>query len=315
MKYTQNVLNILALQTFKGIGNAWIVQYFSPQATQEELVNLVNSKKPQKEMVTLDRFHSIKENIATQLDTLEETDGAVALGDVLFPPYRGSVKAGSRPVVLFYRGDMKLLQKTNKTLAVIGLLSPTSHIEKVERHVVKHLVKGGATIVSGLALGCDTIAHDETLKCNGATVAVLPSTLQKIQPASNSELANEIVINGGLLVTEYYQEATSKYEAVNRYIQRDRLQALFSEGVVLSASYAPNNKGLDSGSRHAMEAALKYGLKRAVIYNEARHGDDIMYELNKQIAQVKGTIVINKESFEQSLTALLNKPQQGLLAL
>jgi len=305
MKYTQNVLNVLALQTFKGVGNAWIVNNFKANTSGEELVELINRKKPQSEPVTLNSFENIKHNIALELDALDENSNAIALGDKLFPPYRGKVAASKQPIVLFYKGDIKLLQKTNKNLAVIGLLEPTPQIEKIERHVVKELVAKGVTVVSGLALGCDTIAHDETLKNGGATVAILPSTLETIMPSSNAELANEIVVNGGLLITEYYKEANSKYEVINRYIQRDRLQALFSDGVVLSASYAPNNKGLDSGSRHAMEAAKEYGLKRAVIYNEQLHSNDAMYELNKQIAQQEGTIVINKESFEKSIATLV----------
>lgn len=313
MKYTQNVLNVLALQTFKGIGNAWIVKNFKAHYSVEALVELINTKKAQKEVVTYDFFENLKQNIAFELDSLEEGDNALALGDELFPPYRGSVALSQQPVVVFYRGDIKLLQKTNKNLAVIGLLKPTQKIEKVERYVVKRLVENGVTIVSGLALGCDTIAHDETLKSNGVTVAILPSTLQKINPATNIELANEIVLQGGLLITEYYKEAQSKHEFINRYIQRDRLQALFSDGVVLSASYAPNNKGLDSGSRHAMKAAKDYGLKRAVIYNEILHNQDDMYALNKQIAKDADTIIINKECFEDSLQKLVQTTQQGSL--
>ncbi len=304
MKYTQNVLKILALKTFKGVGNAWIVKNFRPEYSDEELVELINTTKPQNEVITLNSFESIKQNIASKLDTTEN-DNAIAFGDRYFPTCRGKVPDSQQPVVLFYKGDIKLLSKTNRNLAVIGLLEPTTNIEKVERYVVKELVKKGITIVSGLALGCDTIAHDETLKNSGATVAILPSTLQKIAPSSNAELADEIVVNGGLLITEYFEEAKSKYEFINRYIQRDRLQALFSDGVVLSASYAPNNKGLDSGSRHAMEAAKSYGLKRAVIYNEKLHSNDVMYELNKQIAQHEGTIVINKDTFQKSIEKLI----------
>jgi len=305
MKYTQNVLNILALQTFKGVGNAWIVSNFKANTSVEEFVELINRKKPQSESVTLNSFENIKHNIALELDALDENSNAIALGDELFPAYRGKVAASKQPVVLFYKGDIKLLQKTNKNLAVIGLLNPTAQIEKVERYVVKEFIANGVTIVSGLALGCDTIAHDETLKNGGATVAILPSTLEKIMPSSNAELANEIVVNGGLLITEYYKEANSKHEVINRYIQRDRLQALFSDGVVLSASYVPNNKGLDSGSRHAMNAAKEYGLKRAVIYNKQLHSNDAMYELNKQIAQEEGTIVINKDSLKKSIATLV----------
>jgi DNA processing protein len=154
------------------------------------------------------------------------------------------------------------------------------------------LVDKGVTIVSGLALGCDSISHDETLRNNGKTVAVLPSPLNDIMPKSNLRLANEILESGGLLVTEYYEPISSKYELSSRYIKRDRLQAMFSKCVLLAASYAENRDGKDCGSRHALKKAKEYGISRAVIYNEATDKDNDMFDLSRQIINEGGAIVI-----------------------
>ncbi|MBR8464292.1 DNA-processing protein DprA [Campylobacter sp. faydin G-24] len=95
--------------------------------------------------------------------------------------------------------------------------------------------------------------------------------LKNIIPKENNELAKDIVLNGGLLISEYYQDARSKQEQIARFIKRDRLQAMFSDMVVLSASYSKEdtlmNKKLDSGSRHAMQKAKEYEIKRAVMYD------------------------------------------------
>ncbi|MBR8461894.1 DNA-processing protein DprA [Campylobacter sp. faydin G-105] len=123
-------------------------------------------------------------------------------------------------------------------IAIIGLTTPSAGIEKLESAVVAEFAKYNAVIVSGLAIGCDTIAHKQAIKNNVSTIAILSSILKNIIPKENNELAKDIVLNGGLLISEYYQDARSKQEQIARFIKRDRLQAMFSDMVVLSASYS-----------------------------------------------------------------------------
>ena len=103
---------------------------------------------------------------------------------------------------------------------MIGLLTPSQEIEAIERKLVSGLVTNGAVIVSGLALGCDSIAHLQTLDSNGKTVAILPSPLNDIMPAKNRGLATDIVANGGLLISEYLTAPKSKMELSGRYQER-----------------------------------------------------------------------------------------------
>lgn len=155
--------------------------------------------------ITTDEFEGNKTKLMDDCRKLEGfADGVIAIGDTNFPPSRGNVKNSEQPIFLFYRGNLALLNATNKNVAVIGLLNPDNDIEIIEQEVVTELVKNGATIVSGLALGCDTIAHRQALNSNGKTVAILPSPLNSIMPATNKELANEILKKDGLLITEYY---------------------------------------------------------------------------------------------------------------
>lgn len=296
MKYSENVLNILTLKQYKGIGNSWIVNNIKGKENINNIVDLLNSKST---ITTTNEFNNIKYSITNQLSNIDKyIDGAVALGDEHFPACRGNVKDSERPVVLFYRGNINLLNKNNKNVTVIGLLKPDDEIEYFENQVVKSLVNQDYTIISGLALGCDSIAHIQTLKSNGKTIAILPSPINNILPASNKQLAEKIVLNGGLLITEYYTEA--KYKELNsRYIERDRLQALFSDCVILSASYAKNDLGNDSGSRHAMNYAKSYSIKRAVLEPK---DNNAMYDLNRQlINEDKNIIIIKQNNIEESI--------------
>lgn len=306
MRYSDYVLNVLTILTFPGVGRATVVKCFAKKdMSDQEIVDvLLGLQKKKKEealgegvkiggVLTPEYFRTKKGEIRAQLEGVGDAiDGAIARGEEGFPYFYNREKKEKKmndsdvPVVLFYKGDLSLLSSPTESsplpVAVIGLLTPSEGIVKAERMVVRRLVEGGAVIVSGLALGCDTIAHEEALLSGGKTVAVLPSPIDDVLPKENQELANRILEQGGLLITEYYIRPRSGYEQSSRYVERDRLQALFSSMVVLSASYASKEEG-DSGSRHAMDKAKDYGIARAVIYNEAKHRGEAMYNLNRKL--------------------------------
>lgn len=311
MIYSENAINILTAKTYKGIGRAWIVKNLKGDEAVDIIVSLLNRDIKEDHNITLEDFEKTKEGIKREILKLEGfIDGVVAIGDENFPPYRGKVKNSEQPIVLFYRGDLSLLKATNNNIAVIGLLNPDNDTEIIEQKVVAELVKNGATIISGLALGCDSIAHRQTIRSNKKTVAILPSPLNNILPATNIELANEIVKNNGLLITEYYENAKSKMELGGRYQERDRLQALFSNSIILSASYAKNDLGNDSGSRLAMEYALNYSIPRAVIYDSSVDINNPKYDLSRQlIMDQKEITIINRNNLYETVKKIVsNKP-------
>ena len=293
VNYTENAANVLTAKSYKGIGKAWIVKHLKGDETVSAIVSLLNNSSKGGDLTSVNEFEKRRAAFKVALDKLHSVaDGAMAFGDAGFPSCRGNVKNSEQPVFLLYRGDLGLLQPTNRNVAVIGLLNPDHDTEMLEREVVAQLVKSGATIVSGLALGCDTIAHRQTLDSGGKTVAILPSSLNNIIPAVNRDLADEIARNDGLLVTEYHDEPKSRMELTARYQERDRLQALFSDGVLLSASYAKNDQGNDSGARLAMQYALDYSIPRAVVYDAKAHADRAKYDLNRQLISEQGDIVV-----------------------
>jgi len=311
MIYSDNTINILTAKTYKGIGRAWIVKNLKGNEPVETIVTLLNRDAKEDCHITVDDFESKASIIKNKIKNLEGfVDGVVAIGDDGFPPYRGKVKNSEQPIVIFYRGAISLLNANNKNIAVIGLLNPDRNTEIIEQEVVSELVKNGATIINGLALGCDSIAHRQALRSNGKTVAILPIPLNNILPATNRELADEIVKNNGLLITEYYENAKSKMELGGRYQERDRLQALFSDSIILSASYSKNNQGNDSGSRLAMGYALNYSIPRAVIYDPVTDKNNPKYDLNRQLIKEDNEItIINRNNLASSIKKIMaNKP-------
>lgn len=209
-------------------------------------------------------------------------DGMVSPFDSEFPPVNTEVRKGSdRPYLLFYKGDIGILGHVNENVAVIGLLDPSETIAQREKKVVHSLVEKRMNIVSGLAKGCDAIAHEACLEAGGKTVAVLPSPIASIYPAENRDLAFRIVEGGGLLVTEYFLPTLTRFDARKRFIDRDRLQAMFSKAVVLVASYREGEG--DSGSRHAFKKGEEWGLYTTALFSANGDNENPQFGLNKDL--------------------------------
>lgn len=316
MTYTDNAINILTAKTYKGIGRAWIIKNLKGNKSLEEIVYLLNTKSKQNEEITIEDFEFNKNQILEKLSNLGDScDGLIAIGDKNFPKHRGNVKESEKPIFLFYKGDFDLLHIENNNITVIGLLNPDETIEKRERKIVQEIIKHDITIVSGLAFGCDSIAHQEAIK-GGKTIAILPSPLNNILPAKNRSLAYEIIEEGGLLISEYYEDFKGRHELSSRYKERDRLQALFCDAIFLIASYAQDSTNrwnihgekLDSGARLAMGDAKNYNITHAVMYNEKIDRDNPMFDLNRQlIKEDNNTIILTNKNLEKIINEIKNK--------
>ena len=208
-----------------------------------------------------------------------------------FPRTALPLRVSEKPYLFAYQGDISLLKEIAHNIAVVGVLNPSEEVVVREKKVVAALAQKGFVIVSGLARGCDTVAHRECLICGGKTVAFLPKTLSDIYPKENTALAEKIAESGGLVVSEYVTEPNTRQETIGRFVARDRLQAMFASRIILITSYLKGEG--DSGSRHAMEKAKAYGRERFVMYHE-EDIDDPQFGLNRQILQDGGIVLTSK---------------------
>lgn len=131
------------------------------------------------------------------------------------------------PAVLFVRGDPQAVCRP-KTIAVVGTREPTPYGETVARRSGKTAVEAGFAVVSGLAHGCDTFAHEGCLDASGVGVAVMAHGLDKVYPAANRGLAARLLDNGGCLVSEY---PIGTAAARTAFAERDRIQSGLSDAV------------------------------------------------------------------------------------
>ena len=117
-------------------------------------------------------------------------------------PKKLMVMENKRPLILYVKGNVDALIKQN--ISVIGTRKPSDESQNFEKELVKSIVNNSdRVVVSGLALGCDKIAHQTTVDENKITIAILPSGVNVIKPASNKKLAEKILETGGCLVSEY----------------------------------------------------------------------------------------------------------------
>lgn len=134
------------------------------------------------------------------------------------------------PKQLYCRGNIKLFNTF--CLGVVGTRKLTAYGKEATEHIVAGLANSGMTIVSGLAMGIDAIAHQAALDNDLLTIAVLGSTVDDngIGPRVNLALAREILKKDGLLISEYAQEGQIARE---NFAIRDRIISGLSEGVLI----------------------------------------------------------------------------------
>lgn len=108
----------------------------------------------------------------------------------------------SPPFMIYYRGNINVLNQ-NIFMGVVGSRRPCDYGARVTKDIIYDLASQGVGIVSGLALGIDAIAHETTLKAGGITAAVLGCGLDQIYPRTNTSLAENIIKNGGAIISEY----------------------------------------------------------------------------------------------------------------
>lgn len=132
------------------------------------------------------------------------------------------------PVVLWVRGDVNLLKSAG--IAVVGTRSPSLYGKDMTQMFTKELVSQNMTIISGLAYGIDTVAHQTALNEDGKTIAVLGSGIDKVYPSSNSGLAENIVRKGGAVISEFPPGTKPDYM---NFPTRNRVVSGLSLGVLV----------------------------------------------------------------------------------
>jgi DNA processing protein len=165
-----------------------------------------------------------------------------------FPPQLLTIASPPRELFILSDNWQELLGKP--MLTVVGSRHISPYGRAVIDTIVRKVAASGVTIVSGLALGTDSVAHQAALDGGGTTIAVLPCGLDTIYPSSHRQLAADILKQGGAIISEYPPK-TIPFKP--NFIARNRIVSGLGRGVLITEA-APK-----SGTLHTASFALEQG--------------------------------------------------------
>lgn len=172
--------------------------------------------------------------------------GIIDMNDYRYPELLKNIS--KPPIFIFFKGDINLLEK-ERMISIVGTRRATKYGEGCVSQILKDLVEADVVVVSGLALGIDTIAHQETLELKGKTIAVLGCGIDIIYPKGNIGLRRNIE-KYGLVISEF---PLGTKPSPQNFPIRNRIISGLSKGVLLIES------ALKGGSLITAGLALEEG--------------------------------------------------------
>ncbi len=223
---------LLILQQIKGISRKKLHQFRKVDPLLQSIFSLSSHEihrllqVPQKKATHIYKQLQLKESILKKIKQDEEIATVLTIEDELYPNSLRNVP--DAPLVLYTIGDISLLQ-AKKSISVIGTRKPSSEAKDKLNHVVTPLIESGYIIVSGLAYGIDSFAHERALEYNGKTITVLGSGFRHIYPKQNIALCRQIA-RTGLVLSEYAPDVRPKQF---HFPERNRIISGISRGTLV----------------------------------------------------------------------------------
>lgn len=174
-------------------------------------------------------LNSEKQEICSEYEIYEKLGiKIISLKDERYPKMLKNIS--NPPPFIYVKGKVEF---SEKSIGVVGTRRVTAYGSSVTEKLARELVTSGITVVSGLALGVDGVAHEQSLNCKGDTVAVVGTGIDIIYPSENRKLW-ERMEREGTIVSEY---PLGTVAARWTFPERNRIIVGLSKGVVITESY------------------------------------------------------------------------------
>lgn len=260
--YVPDVVALLGVSTLPGVGaatikklgNASFIKDLLASESVKDFSSLLNSSGAKFSNVsvgsaTWDGLKAIiwRTGLEAVADLMERGIGCVTPDSPFYPEQLNDL-GNRRPNWLFLRGNIELLQQ--RSIAVVGTREASDAGDFLTKYAVSVCRAHNLPVVSGLAKGIDTIAHEWSLRLGLPTISILGSGILCPYPARNAGLADAIVKEGGLLVSEYLPLQSPTAES---FVWRNRLQACISDCVIATEWRR------SSGTAHTVRFAAELG--------------------------------------------------------
>ncbi len=202
------------------------------------------------------------------------------------------------PIGIYTKGNKQLLKDSKKIFfGIVGTRKPSSYGEIITKKITHQLVDLGFIIVSGMALGIDSIAHWTTVNNNGLTIAVLGCGVDVIYPSSNCHLYQKIIEKDGLIISEF---PPGHRVSKGLFISRNRLIAGLSSGILVIEGN--KNSGALTTARYALEQGKEVFAPPAPITYEQSEAPNLLL---KQGAK----LVTNINDILEEFNVKINQPK------
>jgi DNA processing protein len=183
------------------------------------------------------------------------------------------------PKVLYLKGNLELLKDCEKNISIVGSRKISEKGIQITKEFTKYFVENGYVIVSGLAIGIDSLCHEVALENNGKVIAVLPSPIENIYPKSAIPLSERILNNSGILISEY--EEGSPLTKQNFYFRNRIITGLSTKLFIPECE-------IDSGSMISAKLAFEQDREIFIvprdIYEEKGKGNN--YLIQRDMAKI-----------------------------
>jgi DNA processing protein len=255
MRISPEQLSLLALCRIKGIDwNLIAREAQRPGGLERLLAGEVTERTPEAAATARlireasDQQHDLR--VAAAAEDVRAAAVGADLVTVLDPGYPRTLRLiFNLPPFLYVRG--RLLEQDLRSVAVVGTREPTEDgLERAAR-MARLLVDAGVTVVSGLARGIDTAAHQAALAQGGRTIAVVGTGITRCYPKENADLADRIAA-GGAVVSQFWPSAPP---ASWSFPRRNVTMSGIAQGTVVVEASAT------SGAKMQARLALQHGKK------------------------------------------------------
>lgn len=227
----ENLKYWLALNKVKGLGPVKLKKLLEQYSSAQAACAALNCPLPD-----VDEELRKLSGMKAQAFTVEDAAYSQSLKNIHDPP-----------PILYVKGA--LLPADGKAVAIVGTRKASRYGLEIAKKLASQLAHCGVTIVSGLALGIDTAAHQGALEAGGRTLAVLGSAIDKVYPVSNLALAKKIEASGALISEFPLGQEPDKWT----FPQRNRIISGLSLGVIVVEGH------YDSGALITAKEALEQG--------------------------------------------------------
>jgi len=280
----------LILLNMAGIGKK-ALEKFSKDELSRKIINATKEQDLQSEIKLIEE-HSI------EVVTIFDKEYPKALKEIYSPP-----------LVLYVKGT--ILKGNEFAVAIVGSRSASIYGTVTAERLGYELASKGITVVSGLARGIDSAAHKGAVKAHGRTIAILGNGLKSIYPPENKKLSEEIIENGGAVISEFPIDTlplAHNFPRRNRIISGLSLavcvvEAAKNSGALITADFALEQNRevfavpgkIDSSTSFGTNELIKQGARLI------QSAEDVIQELGLKVNISEGKQTLGLSSEEASI--------------